>query len=78
MVKQRRRHSGEFKFKMSFEDEQYTRTPFYDRPCMTAHLRKQQGLLVNHKRVQRLMQIMGLQALYLKPRTTVARAVHPL
>lgn len=56
-------------------DEQYMRTPFYGWPRMTAHLR-QHGHLVNHKRVQRLMQRMGLQALYPKPRTTGASPAH--
>ena len=37
---------------------------------MTAYLR-QQGHPVNHKRVQRLMQSMGLQAIYPKARTMV-------
>ena len=50
-------------------DEQYTQTPFYGWPRMTAQLRRQ-GYEVNHKRVQRLMQQMGLQAIYPKPRTT--------
>jgi putative transposase len=50
-------------------DEQYTRTPFYGWPRMTAHLRRL-GYLVNHKRVQRLMHLMGLQALYPKPKTS--------
>lgn len=54
---------------MRLIDEQYTRTPFYGLPRMTAYLR-QRGHLVNHKRVQRLMQVMGLQAIYPKPRTT--------
>lgn len=36
---------------------------------MTAHLRRL-GYAVNHKRVQRLMQQMGLQAIYPKPKTT--------
>jgi putative transposase len=49
-------------------DEQYTKTPFYGWPRMTAYLRRL-GLAVNHKRVQRLMQTMGLQAIYPKPRT---------
>ena len=56
-------------------DEQYTRTPFYGWPRMTAYLR-QHGDLVNHKRVQRLMQRMGLQAIYPRPRTTVACPEH--
>jgi len=51
-------------------DEQYTKTPFYGWPRMTAQLQRL-GYEVNHKRVQRLMQLMGLQAVYPKPRTTV-------
>jgi putative transposase len=61
---------------MRLIDEQYTRTPFYGWPRMTAHLREDKGYGVNHKRVQRLMQRMGIQALYPKPRTTVAGAAH--
>ena len=47
-------------------DEQYTKTPFYGSPRMTAWL-NQQGYAVNHKRVERLMEIIGLQAIYPKP-----------
>ena len=54
---------------MRLIDQQYTRTPFYGWPRMTAHLRRQ-GYLVNHKRIQRLMQVMGLQALYPKRNTS--------
>lgn len=42
-------------------DEQYLKTPFYGWPRMTAHLRRQ-GYAVNHKRVQRLMQVMAVAA----------------
>ena len=52
-------------------DEQYTATPFYGVRRMTAWLR-QQGELVNHKRVARIMRQMGIQAIYPKPRTTIA------
>lgn len=65
---------------MRLIDEQYTRTPFYGWPRMTAYLQKHCHLLVNHKRVQRLMQRMGVQAIYPKPRTTVpglAQRVYP-
>src|SRR5438876_11120359 len=48
---------------MRLIDAQYTQTPFYGWPKMTASLR-QQGYAVNHKRVQRLMHLMGLQAIY--------------
>ncbi len=53
-------------------DEQYMETPFYGWPRMTAHLQRL-GYAVNHKRVQRLM---GLEAIYSKPRTTVADPGH--
>lgn len=52
---------------MRLIDEQYTRTPFYGIPRMTAWLRSG-GYLVNHKRVARLMRLMGLEALYPKRR----------
>ena len=55
---------------MRMLDEQYTRTPFYGIRRMTASLR-QQGYAVNHKRVGRLLRLMGLEALYPKPRLSV-------
>jgi putative transposase len=48
-------------------DEQYTSTPFYGSRRMMIALRGQ-GLEVNRKRVQRLMQMMGIEAIYSKPR----------
>lgn len=48
---------------MNLIDEQYTRTPFYGSPRLTAWLRRQ-GHLVNRKRVQRLMGLMGICAIY--------------
>lgn len=52
---------------MRLIDEQYLRTPFYGSPRMTAWLREQ-GYGVNRKRVSRLMRLMGLEAIYPKPR----------
>lgn len=43
---------------------------------MTAYLFKDLGLPVNHKRVQRLMQRMGIQAIYPQPRMTVTALAH--
>ena len=54
---------------MRLLDEQYTRTPFYGSPKMTLWL-KSQGHEVNHKRVERLMGLMGLKAIYPKPNTS--------
>jgi len=48
---------------MRLIDEQYTRTPFYGSPRMTQYLRYR-GYDVNHKRVERLMRLMDLQAIY--------------
>jgi putative transposase len=54
---------------MRWLDEQYLATPFYGSRRMTAELRKA-GRPVNRKRVQRLMRLMGLEALGPKPKTT--------
>jgi putative transposase len=52
-------------------DEQYTRTPFYGVERMTAQLRRE-GIGIGHNRVRRLMRLMGLEAIYPKPRLSVA------
>ncbi len=48
-------------------DEEYTRHPFYGSRKLTQWLRSQ-GEEVNRKRVQRLLRVMGLEAIYPKPR----------
>ena len=55
---------------MNLIDQQYTATPFYGIRRMTAWLRTQ-GEMVNHKRVARLMRMMGIEAIYPRPRTTL-------
>ncbi|MBE7532424.1 MAG: transposase [Ardenticatenaceae bacterium] len=45
--------------RMRLINEEYTRAPFYGYRKMTAQLRNPHGYLVNHKRVARLMGIMG-------------------
>ena len=52
---------------MRLIDEQYTNTPYYGVERMTAWLREQ-AYQVNPKRVRRLMRVMGLEAIYPKPR----------
>ena len=56
-------------------DEQYTRTPFYGIRRMTAWLATR-GYAVNHKRVGRLLRLMGLEAIYQKPRLSQPAAGH--
>jgi len=55
---------------MRLLDEQYTRTPFYGARKMAAWLQTQ-GYPVERKRVRRLLQLMGLEAIYPKPRTSM-------
>jgi putative transposase len=57
---------------MRWIDEQYLATPFYGSRRMTAELRLT-GHQVNRKRVQRLMRLMGLEALGPKPKTELSR-----
>jgi putative transposase len=52
---------------MRLMDEQYTRAPFYGSRRMTEWLRAK-GFQVNRKRVTRLMAVMGLEAVYPKPK----------
>jgi len=54
---------------MRLIDEQYLKTPFYGVPRMTWWL-KTQGIAVNHKRVARLMRLMGLQGALPGPHTS--------
>lgn len=52
-------------------DEQFLETPFFGVRQMTWHLRNE-GHLVNEKRIRRLMRLMGLMPIYQKPSTSKA------
>jgi putative transposase len=56
-------------------DEQYTARPFYGSRRMTVWL-NERGEGVNRKRVRRLMRVMGLEAIYPKPRLSLAGKGH--
>jgi putative transposase len=56
-------------------DEQYTKCPFYGSRRITAWLNNE-GEAVNRKRVQRLLRLMGLEAIYAKPRLSVPGLGH--
>jgi putative transposase len=60
---------------MRLIDEQYTARPYYGSRRMTIWL-NEQGEEVNRKRVQRLMRVMGLEAIYPKPRLSLAGKGH--
>jgi putative transposase len=57
---------------MRLIDEQYTARPFYGSRRITRWLVRQ-GHLVNRKRVQRLLRVMGLEAIYPKPKLSAGR-----
>jgi putative transposase len=62
---------------MRLIDEQYLRTPFFGSRKMEVYLNKRGGEeRVNRKRVQRLMRIMGLEAIYPKKKTTIGASGH--
>src|ERR1700687_2982150 len=50
-------------------DKLYLASPFYGSRRMVAVLRRE-GLVINRKRVRRLMRVMGLEAIYQKPNTS--------
>jgi putative transposase len=60
---------------MNLIDEQFTQTPFYGVPRMTAWLRRQDHE-VNPKRIRRLMRRMGLEAVYPKKKLSRANPGH--
>lgn len=60
---------------MALIDREYTAHPFYGSRRMMTWLWSQ-GHEVNRKRVQRLMRLMGLEAVYPKPRLSMGGAGH--
>lgn len=56
-------------------DKQYIETPFYGVEKMCEHLRSLK-YNVNPKRVRRLMRLMGLEAIYCKPRLSIPDKEH--
>ena len=62
---------------MRLIDEQYLKTPTWGSRSMRNHLRRL-GYRVNRKHVQRLMRLMGLEAIYPKPRTSRPHPEHKI
>lgn len=60
---------------MRLIDEQFLETPYYGARQMASHLRRQ-GYCVGRKRTRRLMQKMGLMAIYQKPNTSAPHPEH--
>ena len=62
---------------MRLIDEQYLKNPIWGSRSMRNHLRRL-GYKINRKRVQRLMRLMGLEAIYPKPRTSRPHPQHKI
>jgi putative transposase len=62
---------------MALIDRQYLARPYYGSRRMAAWLATQ-GHLVNRKRVQRLMRLLGLAAIYQRPNTSKPAAAHKI
>ena len=62
---------------MRLIDEQYLKRPEYGSPRMTDWLHDQ-GHVVNHKRVERLMRVMGIQAITPGPHTSKPALGHKI
>src|SRR5947199_7420714 len=60
---------------MQLIDQEYTAHPFLGSRRLTKWL-SEQGEEVNRKRVQRLLRVMGLEAIYPKPRTSISHPGH--
>ncbi len=56
-------------------DELHLAHPFHGSRQMSRHLRRE-GTVVGRHRVRRLMRLMGMEAIYRKPRTSVANPEH--
>jgi len=55
---------------MRLLDEQFLKTPWYGSRQMTSHFHRE-GDDINRKRIKRLMNLMGLKALYQEPKMTI-------
>jgi putative transposase len=62
---------------MALLDRQYLARPYYGSRRMAAWLATQ-GHLINRKRVQRLMRLLGLVAIYQRPNTSKSAAAHKI
>jgi putative transposase len=62
---------------MNSIDRVFTKYPFFGSRQITAYLRRD-GIIVGRHRVRRLIRIMGLEAIYRRPRTSQPHPAHPI
>lgn len=58
-------------------DQAFTKYPFFGSRRIVAYLRRD-GISASRHRVRRLMQLMGLEAIYKRPRTSQPHPAHPV
>lgn len=63
---------------MELLDQQYLVTPFYGKRKFSAWLSTEHKLNVNIKRVQRLLRLMRIEAIYSKPKLSLANKAHQI
>ena len=63
---------------MDLIDLQYSKTPFYGSRRMAHALSLQIGEKINRKRIQRLMRLMGIEAIYPRPNTSKRNKEHKI
>jgi len=63
---------------MKLIDRQYLSTPFYGARKMAVELSKQKGVALNRKCIRRLMRLMGIRAIYRRPRTSAPSIGHKI
>lgn len=63
---------------MKLIDQQYLSNPTLGSRSMVLHLERHHGHRVNRKKVQRLMRLMGIEAIYPRPKTSRPQPAHPV
>lgn len=59
-------------------DELYTEHPFYGSRKIAKQLSRDRNEPINRKRIQRLMRLMGIEAIYPKPNLSQNTTAHPI
>jgi putative transposase len=61
---------------MSIVDEIYTKSPYMGSRKIARKIRRDHKKPVNRKRITRIMQFLGISAIYPKPRTSISNVAH--
>lgn len=70
--------SAEMQNLMNLVDEIYTSYPFYGARRMSKHLKHEEGLIVGRKKVSTIYELLGLEAVYPKPKLSQPNSKHKI